>query len=549
MISEILAAGADGLWEPLPIRDGVVSLEEGGTYVVRVDAAAAGTRVLLGTRELSRTDHPPGFSFSVGFWAGHQRLHAMSDGNPPASVDVHVKAASRKLSDDAWAALLAELDAWVPGLVAGIEGGLAGQVGLDGASVPLATMAVLPLAGVLLRALDTVLAQPRLRARRFDDALPMHAVRRVDPALIVWLSRHADAQRGLNDEVTSQLGEQDLLVPQRLVEDTRDHPANRYLAWLLHRVDHALTALQNALERSARHSGATTDAAAWCLARAQRTAEVAAALRRRIRRSFLGKLERQPPSGATLLTVLDDPAYARVHRLARRFLKHGFHLGDHAGDLPAPLRPSFDLYELWALLATVRGLKQHLGPQWSWTERSGTAKALRAILSTGEGAVHSATGPAGETLLVEFNPTFRSLLTAGAEASGRFSIARERRPDIVVSLRPKSGLGQWVCLDAKYRHGRGNLAEAFESAHLCRDSLWWEDCGGRCATALLLVPAVTEGCEEWFSEGFRERYGEGAWRLRPGEAGEKGLGAWVAGEVGAGASRGVGVDLGVGGGA
>ncbi|HYO56971.1 nuclease domain-containing protein [Archangium sp.] len=99
---------------------------------------------------------------------------------------------------------------------------------------------------------------------------------------------------------------------------------------------------------------------------------------------------------------------------------------------------------------------------------------------------------------------------------------------------PEGGQGRWVCLDAKYRTGAQNVAEAFESAHIYRDALRWQDLGerGRCAGAVLLVPAMDRNTEPWFEKAFRDEHGVGVFCLTPGQRPPDSLMDWFREQLG-----------------
>ena len=95
-----------------------------------------------------------------------------------------------------------------------------------------------------------------------------------------------------------------------------------------------------------------------------------------------------------------------------------------------------------------------------------------------------------------------------------------------------TGEPAWLCLDAKYRPGKKNLADAFESVHLYRDALHDSEFGGQCRTACLLAPASSEDTAVWFSDPFRAEFDTGIFQLTPGAmgsgTGELALGRWIA---------------------
>jgi hypothetical protein len=89
-----------------------------------------------------------------------------------------------------------------------------------------------------------------------------------------------------------------------------------------------------------------------------------------------------------------------------------------------------------------------------------------------------------------------------------------------VTWAPAAGTPRWLALDAKYRTGRANLADAFTSVHLYRDALRWPEFGGAAAGAWLLAPARSPDAALWFDEGFCRAHGLGVLRLAPGDEGD-----------------------------
>src|SRR5690606_197209 len=106
----------------------------------------------------------------------------------------------------------------------------------------------------LRAALQSILDEPRARTRTRVEEVPLPMVRRADGATIRWLSRHPEAAAGMR-------GDYDVppLVPQRLASETLDHPANRYLAWLVRRIEEALRACAEELRRLASSDRAKAD--------------------------------------------------------------------------------------------------------------------------------------------------------------------------------------------------------------------------------------------------------------------------------------------------
>ncbi|HRI72076.1 MAG TPA: nuclease domain-containing protein, partial [Polyangium sp.] len=250
----------------------------------------------------------------------------------------------------------------------------------------------------------------------------------------------------------------------------------------------------------------------WCRARAHVAALSSDELSRLLRQTFFSRLSPLPATEAALLAVQDDPAYARAYALARPFLSPRFQLRESIDETEAPVRPSFELYELWTFLAVQQSFAKVLdGWKWNWHPTAGN----ELLAGIGNGSFFDARRDDGAKLAIHYNLTFRGYLAKGS--SDRYSISGERRPDIVISFEAPNQRASWVCLDAKYRVRRDALGESFASLHIYRDSLRWEHFGGSCRGGLLLVPAIVPECEPWFAEDYRMRFGVGAFRLTPGE--------------------------------
>lgn len=490
--------------QPVPVdNDGTFVLEEARHYQVE---AAGASHARLDARLLDATG-PGCFALPIDHWVGVARLQ-LETAAGPVGVHVRVRPRSEKLSEALWATLLEELEVWLPGVTPGAAGGKQGAVGSEGVSATLFAEALLPLLPALEDALRVVLANPRLADRVEPADRPLRQIRRVEGSTLAWLSRHPTAGQWVNAwQAAEQLGPPPL-VPATIVDATLDHPANRHIAWILRT---AIGRLREAADILTRWANRPDDTGAWCTARAQYTRSGADRLAVLYDRSFLRKLIPAPATEAALLVIADDIAYARLHALGRRFCSPRFRLHGGTSDPAAAVRPSYSLYELWCVLAVERSLRAAL-PGWTWSSH-GTDRLLD-LGSTGEGIRFDAKSPIGVHLGLEFNPTFPGWFKRPRQT--RFSLSRERRPDLVITADTPGHPGRWIVLDAKYRAGRRNLAEAFESLHIYRDSLRDQQRGGPCLGGLLLAPQADEEINEWFAASWRTEWGIGAVALAPG---------------------------------
>ncbi len=504
----------DARGQPVSLRDGRWVIEEARRYQLIGPVKEA----WLGARPLPSTARGL-FELVTDHVVGHTHVTVRDVHGQRRSVPVHIEPRADKLSPDLWLAMVAELEGFLEGVTVGGAGARHGAVGLEGAALPLLAESLLPLVPSLLAAFADVLAELRLRERTRVTPRPLPSARRVDAESLRWLVRHPEVA-AWTSPWHEPVGEPPW-IPLRTAHDTLDHPANRYVAWLIDRVSRTLGAVADQLSRQARHPQAG-EAGPWCEVRARRLEHAAQQLGSALRASPLATLPRAPASEAALLVVLDDPRYARMHRIGRRFLAPRFRL--RATELPAPVAPSYTVYELWTLLAMATRLQQAL-PAWSWSWRH-----LEALVSTatGSGAHLQGRGPRGEQLGLWFNRRFVSSLQRTTQSS--WSVSKERRPDLCVTYRD-ARTQRWLALDAKYRTGATNLGDAFASAHVYRDALRWEGLGGPPLAALLLAPAPTPEASLWFSEPFLRDHGCGVWVLRPGLPPTGTLVRWILGTL------------------
>ncbi|MBZ4419948.1 DUF2357 domain-containing protein [Myxococcus sp. RHSTA-1-4] len=511
--------------EPLSLSEGVLRLEEARQYFVSPGAGAPeGAVAWLGPLALEWDGAERAFRLPISQWIGAQLLRVAHAGKETTTT-VQVVPRADKLSAQAWTVLLSDLEAWLPSLSVGDQPGLQGSVVAGGSRIPHLVEAALPLIPALLESIRAVIAAPRQRTGHTELFVPAHQVRRVERTALGWLERHPEASRALSARWdTDADARRPPLVPVGHATETLDHPANRYVTWLVRSIARDLGAYAEALDGTARGSDAPAGTHAddwlrWCTSRAEALREAAGALWALERRSWLARLAPSPPTEAAMAVVVDDPRYARLHRLGRRFRSPLFQFGRLPGAPGAATRPSYELYELWTFLA-LRRLLGALLPEHRWTSQG--LEPLATLDEPLDGASFEATGPGG-TLRLLFNPTFRGYLSRGT--APRFSISGERRPDLVL-LWESEGRRRWVCLDAKYRVARDALADAFESAHLYRDGLRWPEWGGRCEAAVLLAPAELPACAPWFAPGFVAEHQVGVFRLTPGAEAAP-LSAWL----------------------
>jgi hypothetical protein len=483
-----------------------IHLEENRSYEVVFPLVMVPEKVTLDGLEL-QSPKPGCFQLETGFWVGTSSLcvhHA-------SGVKVHaVKVASRpeKLSEAQWMSMLRDIESSLGPASVGLEGVMHGHIGSQGISAQFLVTALGPLVPSLVKALAGIIESPRLLLRGASEQMPLHHVHRVDRETLRWVVRHADVHPWLDPWKRLELAGQEPTIPQRLTVEDLNHPVNRYASWMTKRVINHLRETATALEAQSTE-GLTAE---WLKSRAGRLRNCADRLWRLWKSSFLSRLERMPPSEMVIQAVADDPTYARFHSLCRLFLSPRFSLNAEAG-LGAMTRPSYGIYEIWCFVALWQGLCHEL-QGWQW--RPDRLNRILSLSGSGAGARIVWKGPKGQELELEFNPVFAGYFARKDQS--RWSISGERRPDFVVTHRKiTEGIsGRWLCLDAKYRVGRQNLAEAMSSVHIYRDSLRYETFGGRCCGAFLLSPSASQECDDWFSDEFACEHHIGVKVLAPG---------------------------------
>jgi hypothetical protein len=512
------------------LNDGVAQLEENRTYKVAVNlsqAAREGWKGWLGQVELSWQAAIPGFEVRTGHWVGSQSLRIVAPSGEQSVVEVDVQPREDKLSGEAWGHLLRDLDRWLPGSSVGQEGGLHGEVGFSGSQAPGVAAVLGNLVPPFLAALEALLRAPRERSVEHWTEAPAHMVRQADRETLRWLVRHPDAHQSLRGGSIERRDGREVLVPRRTWRGDMDHAVNRYVVWLGRQVARVLREVAQRVQTGVKRSKSLDpDLERWCEGRARQLLAGADVLESLLRKPPLGGIDPEPASESALLTLVDDPVYARVHSFGRLFLSPRFQLPPDASLLGAPVRPSYELYELWTFLA-LRRLFEAQMPGAEWTEDG--VKKLQFFDENSHGASYTARWPGRGMLRVYFNLPFPGYLTRDARTGPRWSISKTRRPDLVVMWMPEKGSGRWLCLDAKYRTDAQNVADAFESVHIYHDALRWKDLGdkGRCEGAVLLIPKIAPKVDAWQEKQFRDEHGVGVFCLTPGSPPPDDLTAWL----------------------
>jgi hypothetical protein len=513
------------------IRDGTALLEENRTYrlVFQLEETARqGWRGWLGELELEWEPERASFVVRTGFWVGSQSLRVHGpDGEKHLPVEVLPR--KTKLDSEAWAQLLRDLDTWFPGSTLGREGGRHGSVGNSGSDIVGVASTLGDLVPAFVSALSALMRAPQERSAEHRVEVPVHAVRQADRATLRWLVRHPDVYQGISGHTEEHRSGSEPMVPTRGSRGDLDHAANRSIVWLTRQAVRKLRETAECVRKSLgkkRNQSLDPDLKHWCEGRVKWLLEGAESLESLLRRKPWSSLAAEPASQSAELTLMGNPVYARVHAIAQIFRSPRFQLPQDDALIDAPVRPSYEVYELWTFLA-LRRLLEPLVPGAVWTEQD--VDKLRCFDQEPNGARYSAHQAGHGTLELHFNLPFPGFLTKKRESHHLWSISGARRPDLVVAWRPEQGPGRWICLDAKYRTDKQNVADAFESVHIYRDALRWKEMGerGRCSGAVLLIPALHEELVPWSEKAFRDEHHVGIFRLTPGQTAPADLVDWL----------------------
>ncbi|ACY13884.1 hypothetical protein [Haliangium ochraceum] len=507
--------------------------------VVQVDDHSDPPQATLDARRLPWNEDESAFVLegnAISHWVGTAELR-LSHGTRSRALQLEVVPKKKKTTPEAWLRMLRQIDAWMPGITVGHDAGRHGQVGEHGVSAPLLAEALTPLLPLFAQALHEIERLPRTSEHLGYRDTPLSNVRQ-DRASAHWLSRRPQvlARAHADDPAGPQP-----LVPQRLGVRRLEHPANRYIAHLTDRTIKELTRVRDRLGELAQRYATQqrlNDTGDWCRARAERLTVHLDELRRLWRGSFLRRLPHQRSPGSALGVIIDHPSYARAHKLGRLLVSPRFRLPEDDAPTPedmgpAPVRASFELYELWTFLFVQRSLAERLSaPAWTWREYN--LRRLADAVGTGEGARFEARGPEDTVVEILFNEAFPSCPhnalgepdAASSDTAARcFSLLQARRPNTVVRWRRPGHEGRWVYLSAMYVEP-DELSKPMQALHTYRDALWMDGYGGRCCAGLLLAPAASPG-SPWLEPGFRDRFDLGVWPSEPGAAPDLALADWL----------------------
>jgi len=357
---------------------------------------------------------------------------------------------------------------------------------------------------VLLAALRHLREDPLLWTERPRALAPVAAGRRLDPASCRWLITHPATLAAIRPPPESEIASNPkALVEQSQIRITLDHPATRYLCYLLGRLSRALRSTADSLEAvaSGKAEGWRDPAAQM---RARELVEIVqkalGQISQCLRTYPFKHVQPGPPSPAAMQATIDHPLYARVQRTAHRLLDPGLHF-DTEGALEASLRPTYDLFELLVLYRLGAILSHELKEKEGWTTTTASLKRTSLLESPPDGEFWHADGPSDLSLKLYFQQTFTAH-SEGSAAVGFRSISGERRPDYILGIRQGRRLLSWCVLDAKYRTSRTAIHDGLADLHVYRDALRWN--GLRPWGGFILVPSFQENASSYIASSYHK---------------------------------------------
>lgn len=495
-------AASPGWRELLPSPAINPGFEETGHYIL--ECAPHACEILVDDEPLKPADEDgAGWRWMPGFFAGQVVAEVVSaETRETTNYLLDVSPNPRKLGGDIFKSMVDDLLVAAPALVFGEEPAtiLTGEI--SAVQNPWIEFARLRRYGpTFVKALSPICAHPRrtLRVRRTSAGL--HQVRRVDRRTAVSLLRSSAVALmfGQVDEAPAASPYTRLDVPS--VEETVDSAANRAILALIRAMRHRARVLQAVLE--ARVAGEADSETRTGLAErwpVRRTFLVTLQgdLRAMMRRRPFSDVTRAEASAAGLNAISADPMYSRAWGQGWRALRHG---AGEAGDERLWISPTWEIYERWCFVESGRLLRAAL-PSWQWELEPGRMRWAGRV------GVRRAT--------LSLQPTFGAY---PANRSGRWSVSRERVPDMVLTAwsDPAGADLRFAVIDAKYRVSRAAVLDAMQSAHVYQDAL--RIGGARPGVSLLAVPA--SGGAPWLEDGAVQReHRVGVWVLSPQQGAE-----------------------------
>jgi hypothetical protein len=417
-------------------------------------------------------EEPPCWVWEPGFFAGEVTAELCHpDGRRAALFLLDVAPDANKLGRHELATMVSELLTEDPSLVVGTEPATSPTGHLSSSEDPwLAFVRLRRYAPDFVRAIEPIRSRPRrtLRVRRESAAL--HQVRRIDRHTVTAILRGPGGAL-LATEDREQTVRPDVRLDVPSVAESMDAAANRAMLAMVRALHIRSRALLDRLrievERERESDTRTSLAVRWPRRR-QFLESLIAQLNRIGRQLPFAAVERAEITAAGLTAIAADSTYSRAWSRGWRALRRGVDATETAERLW--LSPSWEIYERWCFLRIGKLLKDRFA-SWNWSRRTNP---------------HRWEGSSGERRAeLRLQPTFS---TCETQAPLRWSLSRERVPDIVLSVRIGE-VTRFLVFDVKYRASRTSILDAMESAHIYQDSL---RIGSRRPEATLLIVPRTE---------------------------------------------------------
>lgn len=479
-----------------------ITAEDGTTQVVHPDQTGAGliearcyrlwisegcTTVLVDDTPLRRLEDGS-FDWQPSFYAGVVRVETLNASRLTlATYFLDVGPTETKLGAPLFKKMIEELQTYRSDLLLGTEAATR-AIGHGGEYWnPEIGYARLRQHGEsCIFALKAISESPLLKLKHERRSVLPHLARRIDLHTVRGLARSPSIAAIQGRSGTNSGSISTISTPA--TSDCVDNAANRAMAVLLDRLLYRASNLLETYHRasSTREEG---DAAKFCR-RVEVIRRIHASLKRIRQAPTFAAISRPDISAEGFNALSAHPAYAVVYKSVKNALSRG--IEGTASDR-VPISPTWELYERWCFVQTLRML-ENLLPMATWTTSS-TGSAIDSIRVRG----------VTDSLRIDLYLQARFRAWDVAKSTGFRSLSGERVPDITVTVTSASGRFLLV-LDAKYRVSRSNVLDAMQSAHLYRDSLFWGDV--RTWRSILLIPRT--GGAPWLeSQAFRSKYGVG----------------------------------------
>jgi hypothetical protein len=530
MPSVFIRNETDGIaWRVWPEPQAIIpgAIHEAGVYLFELhDSADAGSA------ELVVDDRPiealrvtsagvARWRWSPGFHAGTIDVELRIEGNNPIRFEVVTDPDIRKLSREAFDAMVREIleDTFALFSLSSFRRGIARGSGKRPPAI--ARLEFLRSRVDQLQAVvSAIVRNPRHMLTAEETAVPYYRATRATGPEILKSFRTGSVrseQRKPTRLPTSLKGFLPSLIRSRQRRSSFDIPEHRQIGACLRAWSAWLSAVADTLARNDDEDAETRRERSGWAARARR-------ISRRLARMageapFADAGEAAP---RLMLSALfrNDPDYRRFFRLWQDM---NWGIASVFGDfLDMPLARTFELYELWCFLRLVRAAVEEYGPEGFHTG----GLFIRDSSGSLTIAAQAVTVQVGNGWILCFQKSYREFWI---EPDGRGSFSREMTPDVAAMQQSTQTRGaRLIILDAKYRIEEG-LTAALNSIHTYRDALVHEvedgSVKGIVSAAYLLTPYVPEIGETYrgtpmpgrlFHPEYRSTFRFGAVTMRPG---------------------------------